>query len=777
MALPEIGLQAVMVLQQFESNARKYDSELKKLEQQTDKTAKRITASTTKAGAASSQLATGAKQAADAQEAAAASSELFSMKLGLAVGAAIAVATAVAKATIELYRLSEASAETVDARQSFVALAASSGIAADQLLADLQRVSRGTVDSSTLIQTANRALLAGGAQIADQLPRLYQIAEAAARATGQNTNYVFETLVKGIVKASPMLIDNAEVYIKVGSAVDDYAASLGKTAEQLSVQERQFAILNAVTEQGGEFIERTGGKVEATTDAFRQSDVAIKEFGRGIGEVALPAMQYLSGSLVAWIQQAKVFVSTLVGMKAALDAVFAGAPMQAMEAFQVNFDRVFTTLSGGIPDAEQAAVAIEGIGAAADEAAKDTSELNDKLADLATQRTGKLEDIERQFSERWEDILIQRARQIEDAELSLYRQREDMARQAALALEDIERDRARTRSDIERDQARKVTEFMAEANRSREDLERRHQERLQQIQLRYTDTIQEAARRNDAVAIAQAIRTKQRELRDAETARQTEQADLGRDLEEKRQQIEQDAIEARQREQERYNQAIEDLRISQQRQEQELQISLSRQEQDRQIAWQRQVEDLERAKARQLEALSRWYAEELEKLDVHLAGMGQSAANRVSEAGAAIAQAASEAVVQIATATMGAMAGAGAGMITPGGLGAGAGAVLGTPTNTALDQWLRGSTPGGYRAEGGLDVVSQPTTFMMGEAGPEAVLSVPLSGQMNVNHRFSKLPVGFDGLPGGVNTGQVESLIWDIFSQVGKNLLQQRAQI
>jgi len=31
MALPEIGLQAVMQLQQFESNARKYDAELKRL--------------------------------------------------------------------------------------------------------------------------------------------------------------------------------------------------------------------------------------------------------------------------------------------------------------------------------------------------------------------------------------------------------------------------------------------------------------------------------------------------------------------------------------------------------------------------------------------------------------------------------------------------------------------------------------------------------------------------------------------------------------------------
>lgn len=770
MALPEIGLQAVLVLQQFEQNAKKYDSQLKQMTNQTKKTANDIAQATSRAddgwAGLRQEIAAGQQAMGGAADAAGG----LGVSLGAVTATALGIAAAIAKVSVELYRLSEASAATVDARQSFVALAASSGIAADQLLADLQRVSRGTVDSTTLIQTANRALLAGGAQIADQLPRLYQIAEAAARATGQNTNYVFETLVKGIVKASPMLIDNAEVYIKVGSAVDDYAASVGKSVEQLSVQERQFAILNAVTEQGGDFIERTGGKVVAATDAFRQSDVAVKEFSRGIGEVLLPVMQYVSGSMVAWIQQAKMFVSTIAGMGGALGELFRGG--SAIAGFQAQFDQMFTTLSGGVPDAEQAAVSIDTIGEAAEEAADKTAELNEKLADLATQRTSKLEDIERQFSERWADIVTQRARQVEDAERSLFRQREDTARQAVQQLEDIERDRAQGLVDLERDRAQKVAEFMADANRQREDLERQHQERLQQIQLRYTDTVQEAARRNDAVAIAQAIRTKQRELRDAETARQTEQADLGRDLEQKRQQIEQDAILARQREQERYNQAIEDMRLSQQRQEQELQISLQRQEQDRAIAWARQDEDLERARARQIAALDRWYAEEQEKLGGHLTTMGQSAASHVSEAGIQIATAASQAVSMIATATMQAIDAADLGIIGAAGM-----PQIAPPAGTTLDQWLRGSTPGGYRAEGGLDVVSKPTTFMMGEAGPEAVLSVPLSGTMNVNHRFSKLPVGFEGLPDGVNTGQIESLIWDIFSQVGKNLLQQRRTI
>jgi len=766
MALPEIGLQAVLVLQQFEANARKYDSQLKKLEQQTEKTAKTITSSTTRAddGWAGLRQEIARNQAAMDQTAGAAAG--LGLKLGLTAGAAAAVAGAVAKATAEVYRLAEASAATVDARQSFVNLATASGISADQLLGDLQRVSRGTVDSATLIQTANRALLAGGAQIANELPQLFSIAQAAARATGQDLGFVFETLVKGIIKGSPLLIDNAEVYIKAASAVDQYAASMGKTTEELTANERTMATLNAVLEQGADFVARTGGNVDAATDSFKKSDVAAKEFARGIGELAIPAVNALNDSFMGLLTGAKFWIATANALKTASYAIAAG--VSPVAAFQAQFDATYKTLSGGIPTTVKAADGLDKLAETASDAADKTAALNEKLTDLATQRTGKLEDIELQHVQRMEDLAIQRGRQLEDAERALSRQREDMARQTAERLEDIERGRARQAAETVHEQAARVADFVRESNRQREDLERRHQERIAQIGQRYSDTIQEAARRNDAVAIAQAIRTQQRELRDAQQAQQTEQADLGRDLDEKRQQIARDAQEAQRREQERYQQALEDLRIAQGRQEQELQISLARQEQDRVIAWARQEQDLALAEERQMAALDRWYAEEQTKLGAHMEAMTTTAVAQVAAAGTAIAQATNTAMTAISMAAVDAA--------RVGAIGA-----VGMPQITRdsqlADQWLRGSTPGGYRAEGGMDVVSQPTTFMMGEAGPEAVLSVPLSGTMNVNHRFSKLPVGFDGLPGGVNTGQVESLIWDIFSQVGKNLLQQRAQI
>lgn len=171
----------------------------------------------------------------------------------------------------------EQAARVEDVALSFQNLADSSGVAADELLGNMRRAARGTVTDAELMQAANRALLAGGDRISQELPRLFEIARAAAQATGQDVGYVYETLVKGIIKASPLLIDNAEVYIKVGDAVDNYAQKMGKATDELTVAERQQALLNAVLAEGGQFIANTGAAQEAATDKYRRAEVQVEQ--------------------------------------------------------------------------------------------------------------------------------------------------------------------------------------------------------------------------------------------------------------------------------------------------------------------------------------------------------------------------------------------------------------------------------------------------------------------------------------------------------------------
>lgn len=164
--------------------------------------------------------------------------------------------------------------------QSFQSLAKESGVNTDALLSNMKAAARGTVEELDLVRIANRAMLAGGKQFAEELPRLFEIARAASIATGQDIGFVFDTLTRGIAKASPLLIDNAEIYIKVGQAVAEFAEKAGKTTDELTAQERQQATLNAVLNEGEDFINKVGSAAETATDKYDQWNVKVQEAKR-----------------------------------------------------------------------------------------------------------------------------------------------------------------------------------------------------------------------------------------------------------------------------------------------------------------------------------------------------------------------------------------------------------------------------------------------------------------------------------------------------------------
>lgn len=201
---------------------------------------------------------------------------------GLAVGGYAAMQ--VGAAVIELTRLG-ATAETVGG--IYDNLTASYRVNGAELLAGLQAASRGTMDTVSMMQVANRALLAGGAELANELPRLFEIARGAALASGDDINYVYETLIKGIIRGSPLLIDNAGIYIKVGQAVDKYAASLGVSTDELDGHGKMMATLNAVLAEGGAFMERTGTDAETAADKVQSLTASWQNLRGQAGEVLL----------------------------------------------------------------------------------------------------------------------------------------------------------------------------------------------------------------------------------------------------------------------------------------------------------------------------------------------------------------------------------------------------------------------------------------------------------------------------------------------------------
>jgi len=134
-------------------------------------------------------------------------------------------------------KLAVDSAKIDQVRQTFHDLAASVGQDADTILQKLREATHGMVSDSELMQQAVLAMLLIGREslgdLSETLPRLAEIAAAASRATGESLSFMFESIVKGIGRASPMILDNLGFTIDLTAAYERYAKTLGATSGQV----------------------------------------------------------------------------------------------------------------------------------------------------------------------------------------------------------------------------------------------------------------------------------------------------------------------------------------------------------------------------------------------------------------------------------------------------------------------------------------------------------------------------------------------------------------
>jgi hypothetical protein len=166
-------------------------------------------------------------------------------------------------------------------KESFDRLMDSMGIAPD-ILQQMRDATLGTVDDMTLM-SSTMTLVAGtsdelGSAMVEAAPQLLRIAKAANKLnpTLGDTASLYQSLATGIKRASPLILDNLGLTIKVGTANEAMAAKMGKSVEALTAEEKQMALLEAALEAGDRMIEQVGGSVESMSDQFARAEVEIK---------------------------------------------------------------------------------------------------------------------------------------------------------------------------------------------------------------------------------------------------------------------------------------------------------------------------------------------------------------------------------------------------------------------------------------------------------------------------------------------------------------------
>ena len=205
----------------------------------------------------------------------------FDSSLLEVIGTAGMVAAAVGAVSLaikEVYEAAKEGAAFQRMEEASASLARSLSADMSDILDALREASLGMVSDFDLMQAASRAMMLGVSADSEQLAQLMEVAALRGRAMGISTTQAFNDIVTGIGRASPMILDNLGIVVDAEAKYQAYAESVGKTAEELTKQEKTQALLNGVLESSKGLLEETGGLTLDNAGKWEQMSAAQKNY-------------------------------------------------------------------------------------------------------------------------------------------------------------------------------------------------------------------------------------------------------------------------------------------------------------------------------------------------------------------------------------------------------------------------------------------------------------------------------------------------------------------
>jgi len=185
-------------------------------------------------------------------------------KVALAGVAGVATATAAIGAALTKLAVDAAPMEGVS--RAFEGLAESSGVGMDEMLAALKRGSAGMISNRDLMTSFNKAAQLVSTDFAVQLPNAMGYLGKVAAATGQDMNFMLDSLVTGVGRLSPMILDNLGIQVSLTEANEAYAASIGKRIRTDQERAASRADESGDGETGGQYRQYAGHHHELRRD-------------------------------------------------------------------------------------------------------------------------------------------------------------------------------------------------------------------------------------------------------------------------------------------------------------------------------------------------------------------------------------------------------------------------------------------------------------------------------------------------------------------------------
>ena len=203
---------------------------------------------------------------------------------GLAAAAAIgAMAAATFKGAEALFELAKRGSEVANLERSFSALAARAGQDFNAIIAAAKEGSKGLLSEFNIMQAANKGFLLGLPITAKEMQTLSKAAVALGQAMSVGPEQALKDLITGLGRGSAAILDNLGITIKAEDAYKQYAATLGKSASELTEAEKKIAIYNAAMEAAKDATETVGGVNVGLNESLQQVNASWSDLTDQLG--------------------------------------------------------------------------------------------------------------------------------------------------------------------------------------------------------------------------------------------------------------------------------------------------------------------------------------------------------------------------------------------------------------------------------------------------------------------------------------------------------------
>ncbi len=146
----------------------------------------------------------------------------------------------------------------------------------------------GLLDFQTAAQQTAIATAAGFDS--SQIVGLTEGAKNASVALGRDLTDSFNRLIRGVTKAEPELLDELGVILRLDIATRNYAASIGASADKLTIAQRRTAVYNEVQKQLNDNFGAIAPKANDLTNNISKFTTKLGDIGIAVSGFLLPAV-------------------------------------------------------------------------------------------------------------------------------------------------------------------------------------------------------------------------------------------------------------------------------------------------------------------------------------------------------------------------------------------------------------------------------------------------------------------------------------------------------